>query len=122
MMLMAPMHSTPIVVTDGTNLDQNPSWSPDGSRIVFDRTASGGTDVYTIQPDGSDLTLVARNAVDPAWQAIPSQPEHLIFAIAFADGRGAGEHRSRVPSCDVRSMSADFDGDGPPIPRRSPPR
>jgi Tol biopolymer transport system component len=74
LMLMAPeTQATPTEVTDGTNLDQNPSWSPDGSLIVFDRTSAGGTDVFTIRPDGSDLTLVARNATDPAWQAVPSE-------------------------------------------------
>ena len=115
LMLMAPeTHSTPIEVTDGTNLDQNPSWSPDGSRIVFDRTASGGTDVYTIQPDGSDLTLVARNAVDPAWQAIPSEPDTSSSPSPSPTGEGPVNIGLGFPVCDVRSMSADFDGDGTP--------
>jgi hypothetical protein len=73
LMTIAPdPDASPITMTDGTTLDQNPAWSPDGSRIVFDRTWAGGTDVYTIEPDGSDLALVARNATDPAWQAAPS--------------------------------------------------
>ena len=104
--------------------EMSPSWSPDGSQILFARTTRRGcvadddgarsqtphrsqlTDgttstrtprgrrtarassstgprrqapmSYTIRPDGSDLTLVARNAVDPAWQASyaasPSSP------------------------------------------------
>jgi Tol biopolymer transport system component len=64
--------ATPVPLTDGANLDQNPSWAPDGSRIVFDRASAAGTDVYTMRPDGSDLTLVARNAIDPAWQPLGS--------------------------------------------------
>ena len=50
--------------TDGSGLtnltssifsEQNPSWSPDGSRIAFDGDALGGDhDVYTINADGSD--------------------------------------------------------------------
>ena len=71
LMTIAPdPDASPVEVTDGTSLDQNPSWSPDGSRIVFDRTRAGGTDVYSSRPDGSDLTLVASNAVDPSWQPL----------------------------------------------------
>jgi PASTA domain/WD40-like Beta Propeller Repeat len=43
-------------------VDSQPSWSPDGSRIAFARTASASDEeagIYTIAPDGSDLRLVA---------------------------------------------------------------
>lgn len=71
LMTIAPdPDASPVQVTDGSSLDQNPSWSPDGSRIVFDRTWAEGTDVFTMQIDGLDLALVARNATDPAWQPL----------------------------------------------------
>jgi TolB protein len=48
-----------------------PQWSPDGSRIVFQLTRDGETHIYTVRPDGSDLTaIVDTPGVDekePAW-------------------------------------------------------
>ena len=47
--------------TDLTNVtpeplsDNEPSWSPDGTRIAFWSMRDGATDIYTIAPDGSRL-------------------------------------------------------------------
>jgi len=47
------------------------SVSPDGQRIVFERSAStedgAATDLWLINRDGSGLRLLARNAARPAW-------------------------------------------------------
>jgi hypothetical protein len=89
LMLMAPdPDAVPVEVTDGASLDQNPSWAPDGSLIVFDRTWAGGTDVYTSRPDGTDLTLVVRNATDPVWQRVPPKTPALS-TIALPGGLSA---------------------------------
>lgn len=36
----------------------NPDWAPDDSVIVFDRFDGNQTDLYTIAPDGTDLTQI----------------------------------------------------------------
>src|SRR5215217_3161069 len=36
--------------------DLRPAWSPDGSRIAFAATLDGGVEIWTISPDGSNLT------------------------------------------------------------------
>ena len=45
-------------------------WSPDGTLLAVtskDPAAAAESDVYTMKPDGSDRTLVLRNASQPSW-------------------------------------------------------
>jgi Tol biopolymer transport system component len=60
-----------------TNEMENlPSWSPDGSRIVFTRNMGGANfDVFTIRPDGSDLRRLTDSGANDG---------HAVWA---ADGR-----------------------------------
>jgi Tol biopolymer transport system component len=64
-----------VVRADGTGLHRinkdgaEPSWSPDGSRIVFIRyqmpghLGRWGGELFTVAPDGTDVTLVVEGAV-----------------------------------------------------------
>jgi LysM repeat protein len=71
------------VTADGS--DAFPRWSPDGKRIAFQREADGNVDVYTMNPDGSDvrrLTDAAGPDALPAW----TPAGDLVFRSA-RDGR-----------------------------------
>jgi hypothetical protein len=58
----------------------NPSWSPDGTKLV----ATGPTGLFTIGIDGSNLTsLTTGNDADPAWSPDGTR-------IAFDSSRGGG--------------------------------
>jgi len=62
-----------VVNIDGTNrvnINDNggsPSWSPDGSKIMFSRetTPGYGLHLYTMNPNGTGVTLVVTGAGDP---------------------------------------------------------
>jgi dipeptidyl aminopeptidase/acylaminoacyl peptidase len=52
--------------------DDNPSWSPDGKRIAFDRGTSKGSghEIWLIDATGANLTKLtteSNDAVDPSW-------------------------------------------------------
>lgn len=52
--------------------NSNPSWSPDGKRIAFgafhfDSSGFLQPALYTVNRDGSDLSLLVDNADDPDW-------------------------------------------------------
>jgi len=47
--------------------DFAPSFSPDGSKILFSRSRPGGIDLYTMNPDGSGRTLVTKRSAADLW-------------------------------------------------------
>jgi Tol biopolymer transport system component len=101
---------------DGTNerrltsygLDaEHADWSPDGSLIVFASYGGGApagvsTNVFTVRPDGTDLTQVTQyeggnvNAQNPAWAPDGTR-------MVFAQRPGSG----RFGFTDIYTMKAD---------------
>ena len=62
-----------IQLTDNTTTNDNsPSWSGDGSEIVFSTNRDGDFDIYTMASDGSAQTAFVSTAGDetsPSWSA-----------------------------------------------------
>ena len=66
--------------------ERSPAWSPDGSQIAFESTASGITtfDIYVMNADGTGILQLTDGPSDnffPAWSSDGSQ-------IAFVSARG----------------------------------
>ncbi len=62
-----------------------PSWSPDGSQLVFGSNIQGNG-IYIVNKDGSDLRkVVGTNSyyLQPAWSPVPAAD--LQYKIAFSD-------------------------------------
>ncbi|CAN5596058.1 amidohydrolase family protein [soil metagenome] len=58
------------LLTDGMGDERQPSWSPDGSKIVFHSYRDGGYHIWTINKDGSDLKQITFGMFDerePHW-------------------------------------------------------
>jgi TolB protein len=61
----------------GASFESDPSWAPDGKRVVFVRAARLYSDLYVANADGRFLRRLSDNALDqvldrqPAWQPLP---------------------------------------------------
>ncbi len=70
-------------LTENSENDSEPAWSPDGGRIAFTSHREGNWDVYVINADGSDQRRLTRNVAfdgTPVWS-----PDGE--SIAFTSGR-----------------------------------
>ena len=71
---------------------ESPSWSPDGSRIVFARHNDNETlDIFTVPSDGSagptPIYMVARHkAYSPAWSPDGARIAFILDAFLYAGG------------------------------------
>jgi hypothetical protein len=50
--------------------DEAPAWSPDGRRIAFTSNRDGNPDIYTMNPDGSDVEQLTKNPFAMLWWLI----------------------------------------------------
>jgi TolB protein len=97
-------------LTDGDGDDRAPVPSPDGSRILFDSTRDGNTEIYVVDADG---TNARRLTDDPGedWGASWS-PDGT--QIAFNSSR-SGDFEIYVMDADGRNVRQITSGDGPSV-------
>lgn len=82
---MSPDGSDVTQLTRGSNLDEEPAWSPDGTQILFSRQVNTGfLHIYVMKADGTgarQITAARNDDFGPAWA--PYGPR-----IAFLRGLG----------------------------------
>jgi Tol biopolymer transport system component len=61
-------NSIECLLCDPNVSDMRPSWSPDGSMIVFDSNREGSWDIYVMNAEGGHLQRLTSNTV---WDGIP---------------------------------------------------
>ena len=104
--IIAPDTGLFVMDSDGTELwqitptGQNPSWSPDGLRIVYDdndgvwRGDQGGFGVYVVSADGTGARQLVNWGSRPVWSPsgtqimfrIPTGPHSSGLAVSQPDG------------------------------------
>jgi Tol biopolymer transport system component len=80
----------------------DPAWSPDGTLLAvtsFDGEALA-FDVYTMKPDGTERTLVLRNASYPSWSPNAKQ----LVVMRDTEGEGSSLAIVNADGTDVRTL------------------
>jgi WD40-like Beta Propeller Repeat len=70
------------VTTDGFSFDRDPAWSSDGQRIAFER----GQRIYTVRPDGTNLTPVTPVGVQAAHPNWAPSGARIAYSFLLSDG------------------------------------
>ena len=89
-----PDGSSLVTVSAGPGKDLDPAFSPDGTRIAFESTRTGGGDIYVMNADG---TGVAQLTSDPGEDSQPTWSPNGT-QIAFT--------RCGAASCNVWAMTS----------------
>lgn len=56
-----------LALTPEGEIGRAPAWSPDGTRLAYESWHVDASEIWTVRPDGTDRTLVAREAAAPFW-------------------------------------------------------
>ncbi|MSR39010.1 MAG: hypothetical protein EXS02_09255 [Planctomycetes bacterium] len=90
-------------ITNNNVQDDNPCWSPDGTRIVFATTRNGDSQLYSADADGGNQSLFLSSSLgtddrDPDWDELHDK---IVFArrtastgtrqLMLVSGDGTGE-------------------------------
>lgn len=101
-------------LTDSPGLDGDPSWSPDGDRMVFTTDRDGNWELYTMNANGSDQRRLTNTQTDEGSAAWSPVGDKVAFVSgAFGDDPSIwvmdadGSSRIRLASGDWPTWSPD---------------
>jgi TolB protein len=112
--LSASRQPAPVANYKGSN--SAPAWSPDGRQLAVVLTKDGGSQVYLMKPDGSDLRRITfSGTIDTEPFFTPDGQ-----SIYFTSDRGGSPQIYRMPAGGGDATRITFEGDYNVSPRISP--
>lgn len=82
---------TPTRIAEGLSYEQQPRWSPDGTRIAFVSDRGGGDNVWIMNADGSDKKQLTKEDFrllnQPSWSP---DGRYIVAKKHFTTGRSLG--------------------------------
>jgi hypothetical protein len=111
---------SPERLTDTPGDDRAAAFSPDGKKLVFDSTRFGGTDIFVMNADGSDVTPLTFDH-GFTWGATWSPDGNRIAFNSWQPGGGAqdiyliaadGSHRTRLTFDPIDDLEPSWSSDG----------
>jgi Tol biopolymer transport system component len=88
-------------VTEGGGYDSNPSFSPNGSQIVFDRVVgSGRPRIFIVDLDGSRLQALTDGSTSDSEPVFTPNGRRIVYV-------GSGDSDARTDRSDIFAMAPD---------------
>ena len=72
-------------LTTGDAVDDQPAWSPDGSRIAFRSTRGGNAEIYVMNADGSNPVRLTNHPADDSGPTWSTDGTRIAFARRFME-------------------------------------
>ncbi len=97
-------------LTDGTSYNEDPAWSPDGTKLAFTSLRAGGFRIYVMDADGSNLRRLTNSTEDeghPAWS-----PDGTRIAYARGFTGGCAPPSPTCPGPDIYVTNVDGSNEG----------
>ena len=93
-----------------------PAWSPDGSKLAVCLSREGGSQIFTVNPDGSNVRRLTSST------AIDTEPRYSPDGqwIYFTSDRGGSPQIYRMPTSGGEPQRVTFEGSYNVSPRLSP--
>lgn len=114
-------------LTRMSGLEDQPKWSPDGTKILFHAMVDAKIDLYTINPDGSGLTnltsFIGAEMTDKNYPAWSPNGDRIVFTGAVGgkyklytiDVNGGGSNLRQITTDDGFDGTPTFSNDGEKI-------
>ena len=81
----------------------NPSWSPDGTKIAYVSDVSGDLEVWVMNADGTNQVNLTANAAMDGWPAWSPTGSQIVFS---SDRTGTFDiHVMRADGTDVQRLT-----------------
>jgi Tol biopolymer transport system component len=105
-------------LTEGDTLDRQPSYSPDGTRVVFSSSRSGNLDVWAVDRTSGAVRRLTDDPADDWDPGFSADGKRLLwssnrsghFEIWTADADGRAAHQLSRDGVDAESPTASPDG------------
>lgn len=111
---VSPLYGISIINADGSQMTQlratsgAPSWSPDGTQLVFaGRDVSGSSHIYVMQADGTGVIRLTNSGGTPSWSPngkwIAYSPSSILYRWTAPHGHKSLLHGQ--PRCQDNTFS-----------------
>jgi hypothetical protein len=100
-----PETGEPRALVTGPEVDRNPVWSLDGTRVVFERVVAGAENgrLYVARADGSGLTVITQEPL-PLIKYVSVSPDGREVMFVSGSGLNAKISIARIDGTGVRTL------------------